>query len=238
MHISKDSKKIFLRWWLIAAAIYLIFSIVVTWHYGAAFLMPLNDDTGHHVQLAKNLINYGTFSLDGLDGKYDVIPPRPTNFLTPGYALWLVLIYIIFKSFTPAIFLGALFFALSVPLAYFLAKEVTDSNKISFWSALLFMVEPLSIYHSSLMFTEQIFVPVFLAATYLFIKYLKTTDKSFLASSLLLFSASTLIRPVIFYFLPVLVLIIFLKESRISWRRAMVLGFGSLFLAYSLECRS
>lgn len=195
--------------------------------------MPLNDDTGHHIRLAKNLIDYGVFSLDGLDGQHSIIPPRPTNFLTPGYAFWLAFIYIIFKSFLPAIFIGVLIFAFSVPLTYFLAKEIAGSEKIAFWAALIFMIEPLSVYHSGLMFTEQLFVPIFLSATYFFIAYIRRGSKKFLAASLLLFSVSVLIRPIIFYFLPVLILINIFKEARISWRGALITGLASAILAYS-----
>ena len=179
MSISHN-KKIFLKWWFVASAIYLITVIFLTWYYGTDFLMPLNDDTGHHIQLAKNLINYKTFSLDGINGQYAVMPPAPTNFLTPGYAFWLALIFIVSKSFTPAIFIGVLIFAFSVPLTYFLAKEITDNDRISFWASLLFMFEPLSVYHSGLLFTEQLFVPIFLAACLGFIKYLKTDVKKYL----------------------------------------------------------
>ncbi|KKR85412.1 MAG: hypothetical protein UV53_C0008G0012 [Candidatus Azambacteria bacterium GW2011_GWE1_42_9] len=233
MFISANNKKTFWHWWFLAAAIYLIFAVVVTWRYGISFLMPMGDDTGHHIQLAKNLIEYRTFSLDGLDGAYSVMPPQPTNFLTPGYAFWLALIYLIFKSFTPAIFIGAMVFAFSAPLTYFLAKEITENNKIALWSALIFMIEPLSIYHSGLMFTEQLFVPIFLAACYGFIKYLNIGDRKFVFGSLFIFSLSTLIRPIIFYLLPILSLIVFIKESKFSWRRAAISGILSLIIAFS-----
>ncbi len=202
----------FWRWWFIAAIVYLVVAGVITWHYGTNFLMPMNDDTAHHIQLAKNLINYGTFSLDGLSGKYETLPPKPTNFLTPGYALWLALIYLIFKSFIPAIFIGALIFAFSAPLTYLLAQEITGSDKIAFWSALIFMFEPLSVYHSGILFTEQIFIPLFLAGIYCFVKYIKGGGLKFLSVSLVALSVATLVRSVLFYFLPILILIIILKE--------------------------
>jgi len=234
MFISSNNKKTFWRWWFLATAIYLILAAVITWRYGIGFLMPVGDDTGHHIQLAKNLIEYRTFSLDGLDGAYSAMPPRPTNYLTPGYAFWLALIYLIFKSFTPAIFIGAIVFAFSAPLTYFLVREITENNKIAFWSALIFMIEPLSIYHSGLMFTEQLFVPLFLAACYGFVKYLKTGDRKFVFGSLFIFSLSTLVRPIIFYLLPLLFLMVFIKEFKISWRRAAISGLLSLIVAYSL----
>lgn len=230
-----ENKKIFLKWWLAAAVVYLAFGGAAVWFYGADFLMPANDDSAHHMKLAENLIKYKTFSLDGLYSSEEPKQPlAPTNFLTPGYAFWLALIYLIFKSFVPAIFIGALIFSLSVPLTYFLAKEIADNKKISFWSALIFTVEPLSIYHSGLLFTEQIFVPLFLAGIYYFVKYIKGGGSKLLLGSLITLSAATLIRPVLFYFLPFLVLIVIFKELKISWRRATVLGALSVFLAYSV----
>lgn len=196
--------------------------------------MPLSDDTGHHIRLAKNLINFNVFSLDGLGDQYFAIPPQPTNFLTPGYAFWLAFIYIIFKSFTPAIFIGVLIFAFSVPLTYFLAEEILNNKKIAFWSALIFMIEPLSIYHSGLLFTEQLFVPLFLAAVYFFIAHIRRGNERFLTASLLLFSVSALIRPVIFYFLPVLILISVFLKAKTSWRGALIMAIISVILVYSV----
>ena len=228
-------KKLFFRWWLIAALIYLIFSAVITWQYGTDFLIPMGDDSAHHIKLAENLIKYQTFSLDGLYSPEEPKQPlAPTNFLTPGYAFWLALIYLVFNSFVPAIFIGALVFAVSVSLTYLLAQEITGNNKIAFWSALIFMIEPLSIYHSGLMFTEQLFVPIFLLAVYFFIRYIKTGNKNFVFSSLFIFSLSVLIRPIIFYLLPVLVLIVFFKELKISIKHSIILGTISFVLTYSI----
>ena len=228
---------VFWRWWLLAAIVYLSISILIAWHYGFQFFISHQDDSATQVLMAKNLISYGTFSLDGDPSsivKTPIPPLNPTNFLTPGYSFWLVFIYIIFKSFTPAIFIGALIFAFSVPLTYFIAKEVVDNEKIAFWSSILFMLEPLSIYHSGILQTEQLFVPIFLAGIYLFIRYLRANNKKFLYSSLFVFSASVLVRPIIFYFLPVLILIIAIHESGMSWKNSIICTLASLLLAYSV----
>lgn len=230
-----ENKKIFLKWWIVAAAVYLVLAAVISYLYGIEFLMPANDDSAHHIKLAENLIKYKNFSLDGLYSAEEPKQPlAPTNFLMPGYALWLALVYLIFKSFMPAIFVGALIFAISVPLTYFLAKEIVGNNKIAFWSALIFMIEPLSVYHSGLLFTEQIFVPIFLSAVYFFIRYFKTGDKNFIFGSFVMFSLSALIRSTIFYFLPILILIVIIKELKTSLKQALIFGLISLFLAYSI----
>lgn len=197
--------------------------------------MPIGNDTGDHIKLAENLIKYKTFSLDNPDlNKNFNLPPRPTNFLTPAYALWLAIIYIIFHSFTPAIFIGAIIFSLSVPLTYFISREILPSKKSATIAAAIFLFEPLAIYHSGLMFTEQIFVPTFLLGAYFFIKYLKESKYKLLFSALVLFSVSTLIRPILFYFLPALVLIVIFGKLKTSWRQAVIFGFASFFLAYSI----
>ncbi|MDP2638655.1 MAG: glycosyltransferase family 39 protein [Candidatus Azambacteria bacterium] len=237
MFISLNNKKTFWHWWFLAAAIYLIFATIITWQYGVNFFISYQDDSATQVLMAKNLISYGTFSLDGDPSSLVRVPTsplNPTNFLTPGYPFWLVFIFIIFKSFTPAIFIGALIFAFSVPITYFLAQEITGNEKIAFWSAIVFMIEPLSIYHSGILQTEQLFVPLFLAGVYLFIRYLRTNDKKFLYSSLFIFSISTLVRPIIFYFLPVLLLIIAIRELKIFNKKTIIYCLVSLILTYSV----
>src|SRR3989344_1633019 len=105
-----QNKKIFLYWWFAAFAVYLIIILLVGWYYDFSFFMPMNDDSMSFVQAAKNFLKYSVFSIDGVGQTGEPqLPLTPTNFITPGYVFWLVLIYAIFKSFTPAIFLGALF---------------------------------------------------------------------------------------------------------------------------------
>ena len=230
-----EKKKVFFKWWLVVVVVYLVFAGVVVRFYGAGFLMPANDDSAHHIKLAENLIKYRTFSLDGLySDEEPTLPLKPTNFLTPGYAFWLALIYLIFKSFVPAIFIGAAVFAFAIPITYFLAEEITENKKIAFWSAALFLIEPLSIYHSGLLFTEQIFVPLFLAGAFWFIKYLKNGSFNYLSAALVTFSAATLVRPIIFYILPALVLTVIFKELKVSLKRAAAIGLMSLILTYSV----
>ncbi|MDP2909867.1 MAG: glycosyltransferase family 39 protein, partial [bacterium] len=230
-----QNTKIFFRWWFAAFIIYLIVILLVGWHYGFAFFMPTGDDSAAFMQTAKNLLHYGVFSIDGvMQATEPQLPLHPTNFVTPGYVFWLALIYAIFKSFTPAIFLGALFFALSVPLTYFLSKEIIANKKIAFGAAAIFMIEPLSLYYAGLLFSEQIFVPVFLAACLLFVRYLNYGHKKELFISLFLFSFSMLIRPIIFYFLPFLILFVILKNFRISKKILLIYTLLSIFTVYSL----
>src|SRR3989344_9578370 len=72
-------------------------------------------DSPGYMLLAKNLVEHGVFSLS------DAPPYIPSNIRTPGYPLFLALIYFIFHSFVPAIFLGAAAAAFAAPLVYLIA---------------------------------------------------------------------------------------------------------------------
>jgi len=125
------------------------------------------NDANEFQILVKNIINHRDFSLE------TSAPFLPTNFRTPGYVSFLLIIYLIFSSFKPAIFIGAAIFALSAPLAYLIGKEIFQ-EKIAFLAAILFAIEPWAIFQSGFLIAEQIFLPVFLLSIYLFCHYLKT----------------------------------------------------------------
>src|SRR3990167_1606425 len=75
-------------------------------------------DSPGYMAIAKNFVERGIFSYD------NPFPYAPTNFRTPGYPLFLALIYFIFHSFFPAMFIGALISAFAAPLVYLIAKEI------------------------------------------------------------------------------------------------------------------
>ena len=97
------------------------------------------SDGTEYQRLVLNIINNRSFSLE------PEVPLIPTDYRTPGYPFWLAIIYLIFKSFTPAIFLGATIFSLSAPLVYLTGKQIFN-EKIAFWSAVFFAVEPWAVF--------------------------------------------------------------------------------------------
>ena len=66
-------------------------------------------DGQDYQNLANNLINHQMLAITPLP------PYWPTSFRTPIYPFWLVFIYLIFRSYNAAIFIGAFVFALSAP---------------------------------------------------------------------------------------------------------------------------
>lgn len=167
------------------------------------------SDGTEYQTLVLNLINRGEFSLDRQ------APFVPTDYRTPIYPAWLAIIYLVFKSFTPAIFIGATVFALSAPLVYLIGKEMF-SEKIALAGAILFAVEPWALFQSGFLAAEQIFLPFLLFSIYLFCRYLKSGKFQYLYLASLFLGLTTMIRPATLYFILIfafLALVIELKYS-------------------------
>lgn len=167
------------------------------------------SDGIEYQRLVLNTINHGEFSLDSR------APFVPTDYRTPAYPFWLAIIYLIFRSFTPAIFIGAIIFALSAPLAYLIGKEIF-SEKIAFWSAVLFAIEPWAIFQSGFLAAEQIAMPTFLLAIYLFCRYLKSGKYHYIYGMSIFSGIAALIRPATLYFILIFALLAFVAELRFS----------------------
>ena len=173
-------------------------------------------DSPGYMFLAKNLVEHGIFSLS------DVLQYISSNIRTPGYPLFLALIYLIFHSFIPAIFFGALISAFAAPLIYLIAKEVFE-ERIAFITGVLTAIEPMGLFLGVSIVTEGIFTPILFLAAYCFIRYLKYGDTKNIGISGFLFGIATLIRPITFYFWPIVVLFIIYKiyKEKNFWRRTV-----------------
>jgi len=167
------------------------------------------SDGYQYQTLVINFINHGAFSLD------EQAPFMPTDYRTPIYPAWLAVIYFIFNSFKPAIFIGAAIFSLSAPLVYLIGKEIF-SEKTAFISAILFAVEPWAIFQGGFLAAEQIATPVFFLAIYLFCRYLKSGESYYIYWASAISGIAALIRPATLYFVLIFALLAFIAELRFS----------------------
>ncbi|MFH1990705.1 MAG: glycosyltransferase family 39 protein [Patescibacteria group bacterium] len=186
----------------------LIVAAIILERFGFDFYQ--GGDSPGYMTIARNFIEHGIFSFD------NATPYTPTNFRTPGYPLFLALIYLIFHSFLPAMFFGALIAAFAAPLIYLIAGEIF-SEKTAFTAGILSAIEPLGLFLGVSILTEGVFTPVLLFSVYCFVKYLKTSNQRNLWGASALLGGATLIRPIMFYFWPVAILFIIYKE-RFDWR--------------------
>lgn len=177
----------------------LIVATIILSRFGFVFFQ--GGDSSGYMLLAKNLVELGVFSLS------DASPYISSNIRTPGYPLFLSLIYFIFHSFVPAIFLGVLISAFAAPLIYLIAREIF-SEKIAFGAGILTAIEPLGLFLGVSILTEGVFTPILFLFIFCFIRYLKEKKLSYLWYSAALLGIATLIRPITFYFWPLVVLFI------------------------------
>lgn len=211
--ITSKNKKFWFLYFL-TLSLELIVAAVIFSRFGFVFFQ--GGDSPEYMLLAKNLVEPGVFSLS------DAPPYIPSNIRTPGYPLFLALIYFVFHSFVPAIFLGAAVAAFAAPLIYLIAREIFG-EKIAFGAGILTAIEPLGLFLGVSILTEGVFTPVLLLFLFCFIRYLKERQLSYLWYSAALLGIATLIRPITFYFWPLAVPFIFYKiyKTNNSWRQAI-----------------
>src|SRR3989338_7537202 len=160
MLIINSRKKFWLLYFLMLVLELLIAGFVLT-RFGFNFYQ--GGDSPGYMYMAKNLAEHGEF--------------LPTNFRTPGYLFFLALIYLIFNSFIPAIFFGALISAFAAPLIYLIAKEIF-SEKIAFGAGILTAVEPMGLFLGESILTEGVFTPILFLTILYFVRYLKMEGHS------------------------------------------------------------
>lgn len=204
----KTNKKLIFIFFLSVFFQLVLFSITYYKRGFETYLSAMADSAGYK-QIALNIINHQTFSLS------EKAPFESSNLRTPIYPLWLALIFIIFGSFVPAIFIGILVFALSAPLTYLIGKEIFN-EKIRLVASVLLILEPWSAFLGSFLLTEQIFVIVFLLSIYFFIKYLKYGLNKNIYISASLFSISTLVKPNVIYLFPALIIFLILFRKYVK----------------------
>jgi len=166
-------------------------------------------DGRDYQNLANNLIYHQTLAITPEP------PYLPTSFRTPIYPFWLAFIYLIFRSYNAAIFVGALIFAVSAPIVYFIGREIF-TEKIAIIAAFLSGLEPWALFQSGFLAAEQIFMPIFLLSIYFFCRYLKSGTTLQLCSASLILGIAALTRPVALFFVAIFVVLAFIFELRHS----------------------
>ena len=196
-----EFKKSFLIY-LIALIIEFTLLVLVIWHADWLFSPYLSGfDTFEYTTIAKNLVENQAFS-KSLDH-----PFVPNFFRSPGYPFWLAFLYLIFNSFTPAIFLGMFVFSFSASLIYLIMREIF-SERLAFWSGIVFALEPRMAFSAPFILSEQIFLPIFLASILFAVKFFHNPQKNiFLHLSAILLGVSALVRGVSLYLWPIFVIL-------------------------------
>lgn len=203
----------------------LVIFILVARHAGWS-LNPymIGFDTNEYLAIGRNLAENQVYS------KSPQAPFLPNFTRSPGYPFWLAFVYLIFNSFKPAIFLGMIIFALSASLIYLIMREVF-SEKLAFWSGIIFALEPRMAFSAPFLLSEQIFLPLFLLAVFFAVKFfVHPESKNYILLSALVLGISAPIRLISLFLWPFIALFFFLKlyKKQKTIRIFKILGAATL----------
>ncbi len=185
----------------------------------------VTDDAGDYIRLAKTIVETGTFSISP-----DFVG-TPEIIRTPGYPLFVALIYTIFGYNNLWVALAQILIsAITVLIVFKIAEKLTD-KRIALLAALLLSLDALSFGYTTIIMAETVFTLFLVLIFYAGIKYIKTFGKIQYALAMgFLTAAATQIRPVN-YFLFIVLLIFFLVYGMTKrWKTAKIAAASLLIL--------
>jgi 4-amino-4-deoxy-L-arabinose transferase-like glycosyltransferase len=193
-------------------------------------------DADGYVTIARNLVESGAYSRGA---KPDLSPDltRP-----PLYPLFLTALMQVFGENGNLIVLFHIILGtILVILTYAIARELKISPWFSFLGSILIALDPLFILTGHYYLSENLFLPIWIAGLWLFIRYWNSRQLAHLLLCAMLFALAALTRPVLQYF-PILIIILALSISRpqikaVFWRNFVLfaLVFVMLLLPWCLR---
>ena len=230
--MSIISKKSFLIYSLMLVLELIIFILVVR-HAGWSLNPYMTGfDTNEYLTIGRNLVENRIYS------KSSEAPFLPNFTRSPGYPFWLAFVYLIFNSFKPAIFLGMIIFSLSAPLLYLMMREIF-SEKLAFWSGVIFALEPRMAFSAPFLLSEQIFLPIFLLAVFFAVRFfVHPESKNCILLSAVALGISAPIRLISLFVWPFMAIFFFLKlhEKQKTLEVIKTLGIAILiFISFTLS---
>lgn len=182
------------------------------------------NDSQTYLQVAKNIINHGVYSMEVSDN------PHPDNFRTPLYPLFLLPFVWLNTSLYFPVIVQILLISLGMVVIFFISQKIFNP-KIALIATIFFALEPLGALFSAQIMTESIFTPIFVIAVLFFVLFIKfKKNKDLLIGSILL-ALAALMRPIAFYLFPIIGIALLL--GKIEYKQAtkkLVIGL-TVFLA-------
>lgn len=175
-------------------------------------IIGVKDPTGFAI-LARNLLAYGAFT--------DAPPPPyvPTVFRTPGYPVFLAGVLFLGRTPYAVPLVQIVLVAFTAVLIFRLGKRLF-SHGVGLVAAILYVLDPVAMLLSLQFMSETLFM--FLFVLFLFVLFSKVEQPVsprtlFLAGILL--GGATLVRPIVQYLPPVVLVYVFLTQRK-RWRGA------------------
>jgi hypothetical protein len=216
---------------LIICAVYFLISILFFYSYRHHTLYELtpNSDTYDYVYIANNMLKIGLFSQDGVN---------PDYIRTPGYPVFLALIFMLGGNVETAAIVQILLVTLGVFLVYktLLLLKVRVNPALA--GAAVFLFDIGSYRYASTILSETLFKVSLICSLYFLVKYFVSGEKfcHFLIFAVFI-NYALLIRPILIYFnilLAAAVIVLFaVKKVRFKTAAAYLLCFAIVFAGWS-----
>ncbi|MFN8411076.1 MAG: glycosyltransferase family 39 protein [Anaerolineales bacterium] len=172
-----------------------------------------NSDSYNYELIARNLIQYQTFSGE--------LQPHltPNVYRTPIYPLFIaVLFYLSNYSVVVTVFIQVLLSCLMPPLMMVLVSTLKLPSYVGWISAGVLALNPLVGLISFQLTTETVFVTLLVLAMLMLSIYLKNRQWGWLLGSAVFFSLASLTRPISQYLPFILIPVFFLAVDKTQWR--------------------
>lgn len=198
----------------------------------AEFGFPVREGTDDYQYraLAINIAEHRVFSLD------PVPPYKPDVFRTPGYPVFLAVIYKITGSFFPVAFVQAFLVALTGVIIYKITRSFSVPPLAGYSAALLFAFEPIVFNSSMRLATEILFT--FLVACSVFVLFFRNGSASSFKTCFwggVLLGLAVLVRP-IGLFLPLFFAVfLFFRKTTLVSILIFLLGTASVLMPWLIR---
>lgn len=183
---------------------------------GYSFPVLLGDST-EYVTLAKNMIDHRVFSLD-------TTPPfYPNNFRTPGYPLFLAIIFLFSKNLYLVSFMQIILAGITAFLIFKIGRQLAGAT-LGAMAMIFFILNASTLYYTLAVMSDILFV--FLIILSIYIMFFWNSNKEYLRISLagFLIGYAILTRPIA-VLLPVLFVIyyFFLNKNLLNLKKTALL---------------
>jgi 4-amino-4-deoxy-L-arabinose transferase-like glycosyltransferase len=217
MAISSKEKLIFFSSILVKLGFFFLILSTV------GYLGFVDGDASTYLTLANNIFHYGVFSLSHQP------PFLPETSSTPGYPFLLGITSLPFNSVIPTALIQIIVGSLAAVFLYRLLRSIF-SDSVSFFSALIFAVEPWNSFVVNLALAEAFFLFFFIFGLYLVKRAIDNRPTILnIGGAGLAIGLATMLRPILLYLAPFVALIFLVSRGRLNFKKSA--AFALLFLA-------
>lgn len=204
-------------------ALLLIYGMVFIMHAVPCFMFAGDDrryvepDTSSYVSPALALLQNGAFL--AAPGEWD----KPETFRTPGYPLWLAIIFSIFGRNFPLVVLGQICLFLGTLHLTTLLTEKLFGGKTVLPAVLLLSLDPASFIYTLKILSETLATFFTMLCAYALVSYFQDKDRKYLPVIGFSLTAATYVRPTTYYF-PLILVALFSAyhlRQKTGWKTAL-----------------